>query len=81
MLYVIAILLPPLAVLLAGKPFQALLVSIPLTLLFWLPGIIHAWMVVSNHYADGRQKRLVRDMTRAQIAAQGVAEGLRQRQG
>lgn len=36
MLYLVAVILPPLAVLLAGKPFQALL-SIPLTLLFYLP--------------------------------------------
>lgn len=66
MLYLLAILLPPLAVLLCGKPFQALLVSLPLTLLLWLPGVIHAWMVVSNHYADHRQARLIREMRRDQ---------------
>ena len=72
MLYVVAILLPPLAVLLCGKPFQALLVNLPLTLLIWLPGIIHAWMVVSNHYADKRQERLIREMARTQAAAQAL---------
>lgn len=60
MLYLLAIVLPPLAVLLCGKPFQAILISIPLTLLMWLPGILHAWVVVSNHLADQRTARIVR---------------------
>jgi len=59
MLYLVAVILPPLAVLLAGKPFQALL-SIPLTLLFYVPGIVHALFVVHNHYADRRTDRLIR---------------------
>jgi len=59
MLYLVAVILPPLAVLLAGKPFQALL-SIPLTLLFYVPGIVHALFVVHNHYADQRTDRLIR---------------------
>lgn len=57
MLYLLAIFLPPVAVLIAGKPFQALL-NIGLSLLI-IPGIIHAWMVVSNHYADKRTGRIV----------------------
>ena len=63
MLYLVAILLPPLAVLLCGKPFQALL-SIPLTLLGWIPGVIHALFVVNNHYADQRANRLERALER-----------------
>ena len=59
MLYLVAVILPPLAVGLAGKPFQALL-SIPLTLLFYVPGIVHALFVVHNHYADRRTDRLIR---------------------
>lgn len=59
MLYLVAVILPPLAVLLAGKPFQALL-SIPLTLLLYVPGIVHALFVVHNHYADQRTDRLIR---------------------
>ena len=58
MLYLVAVILPPLAVLLAGKPFQALL-SIPLTLLLYVPGILHALFVVHNHYADRRTDRLI----------------------
>jgi len=57
MLYLVAILLPPLAVLLAGKPFQALL-NILLTLLLYVPGLIHALLVVNNYYADKRTGRL-----------------------
>jgi len=61
MLYLVAVVLPPLAVFLCGKPFQALL-SIPLTLLGWAPGVIHALFVVSNHYADQRSERVIRAM-------------------
>lgn len=63
MLYLVAVLLPPLAVLLAGKPFQAIL-NLVLTLLFYVPGLIHALFVVHNHYADRRQDRFLRDLNR-----------------
>lgn len=59
MKYLFAIFLPPLAVLLCGKPFQFLL-NIILTLLFWLPGIIHAVAVVGAYNADKRTEKLVR---------------------
>lgn len=59
MLYLIAILLPPLAVLLCGKPFQAIL-NIFLSLLFYFPGMIHALFVVGNYYADQRTNKVVR---------------------
>jgi uncharacterized membrane protein YqaE (UPF0057 family) len=62
-LYLVAVILPPLAVLLAGKPFQAIL-NLILTLLFYVPGLIHALFVVHNHYADQRQDRLLRDLNR-----------------
>lgn len=51
MRYLIAILLPPLAVLLRGKPIQAML-NVFLTMLFWIPGRIHALFVVNSHLAD-----------------------------
>jgi len=57
--YVIAIFLPPLAVFLCAKPFQALL-NILLTLCFWVPGVIHALFVVHNHLADKRTDRIVK---------------------
>jgi len=56
--YIIAIFLPPLAVFLCGKPFQAL-INILLTLCFWVPGVIHALLVVNSHLADKRTDRVV----------------------
>jgi uncharacterized membrane protein YqaE (UPF0057 family) len=60
-LYLVAILLPPLAVLLCGKPFQALLNCL-LTLCFYVPGLIHALLVVQAHKADQRQRALIEAM-------------------
>lgn len=59
MLYLLSLVLPPLAVLLSGKPFQAVL-NVFLTLAFWVPGVIHALFVAHNHYADRRMERLIR---------------------
>jgi len=58
MRYLLAILLPPVAVLMCGKPIQFLL-NIILTLCFWLPGAIHAILVVNKHFADKRADRIV----------------------
>ncbi|GAA1374836.1 YqaE/Pmp3 family membrane protein [Peribacillus frigoritolerans] len=55
-LYLIAILFPPLAVLLAGKPIQSVL-NLVLTLFFYVPGLIHAILVVHDKKADKRMKR------------------------
>jgi uncharacterized membrane protein YqaE (UPF0057 family) len=57
-LYLLAIVFPPLAVLLCGKPAQALLNCL-LTLCLWIPGIIHACLVVGSHQADRRTGRIV----------------------
>jgi uncharacterized membrane protein YqaE (UPF0057 family) len=57
-MYLLAIIFPPLAVLICGKPFQALL-SIILTLCFWLPGVIHAILVVNARNADRRNEKLI----------------------
>lgn len=58
MKYLLAILLPPVAVLLCGKPAQALLNCV-LTLCLWVPGIIHALLVVASSEADARNRRLI----------------------
>ena len=58
MRYLIAILLPPLAVFLCGKPLLGLL-NIILTLCFYVPGAVHALFVVHNHLADARAKKIV----------------------
>lgn len=57
MRYLLAILMPPLAVLLCGKPILAVL-NLALTLCFYFPGLIHALMVVSSHKADVRADRM-----------------------
>jgi uncharacterized membrane protein YqaE (UPF0057 family) len=63
MRYLLAIFLPPVAVLICGKPIQALL-NLVLTLLLWVPGAIHACFVVHNYYADKRTQRIVRAIER-----------------
>ena len=60
MLYLVAVVLPPLAVLLCGKPFQAIISFIlQLTVIGWLPATIHALFVVHNHNADKRADRMI----------------------
>ncbi len=61
MLYLLAIFLPPVAVLLCGKPIQAL-VNLLLTMLGWIPGVIHAILVVSSRNADKRTDRVIKSM-------------------
>lgn len=64
MRYLLAILLPPAAVLLCGKPVQAIL-NVLLTLCFWIPGMLHALFVVSNTNAERRNRELVRAVERS----------------
>ena len=67
MLYLIAVVLPPLAVLLCGKPFQAIISFVlQLTLIGWIPATIHALFVVNNHYADRRANRVIQAMRQEQ---------------
>ncbi len=56
MLYLLAIVAPPVAVLLTGKPGQALL-NLLLTLMLWVPGVIHAILVVNEYKADKRAEK------------------------
>jgi uncharacterized membrane protein YqaE (UPF0057 family) len=58
MRYLLAVILPPVAVLICGKPIQAIL-NLVLTLLFWIPGLIHAIFVVNGYYADQRTDRVI----------------------
>jgi uncharacterized membrane protein YqaE (UPF0057 family) len=55
-MYFLAVICPPLAVLLVGKPVQAVL-NLILSLFFYVPGLIHAIMVVSEHKADKRSEK------------------------
>lgn len=61
MRYLLAFLLPPVAVLLCGRPIQALL-SIPLTIAFWVPGVIHALLVVHDYHEQQRADAIIRAM-------------------
>jgi len=64
--YLLAIILPPVAVLTAGfRPFS-FIVSVLLTICFWIPGAIHACLVVSEHKADRRMKRQTEQLIKAQ---------------
>lgn len=65
MLYLLAIVFPPAAVFLCGKPVQALL-NLLLTLLGWVPGIIHAILVVNSRNADKRNDKLIKAMQQNQ---------------
>ncbi|MCU4920433.1 MULTISPECIES: YqaE/Pmp3 family membrane protein [Bacillus] len=58
MMYLLAIVLPPVAVLICGKPFQAI-INFILTLIFWVPGVIHAILVVHDKKADQRLKKQI----------------------
>lgn len=62
MLYLIAIACPPVAVLMCGKPGQAV-TNFVLCLFLLIPGWIHAFAVVANYYADKRTTRLVNAFT------------------
>ncbi len=59
MRYFLCIILPPIAVLTTGK-IGAFILSIILTLLFWIPGVIHAFLVVNKYYADKRNDKLIK---------------------
>ena len=59
MRYLLAIVLPPVAVLLCGKPVQFFL-NVVLTLCFFVPGMIHAILVVHDHMEEKRTRRIVR---------------------
>ncbi len=56
MLYFVAIVAPPIAVLAVGRPWLSLL-NLVLTVAGWIPGVVHAVLVVNEHKADQRAAR------------------------
>jgi uncharacterized membrane protein YqaE (UPF0057 family) len=60
MRYFLALLLPPVAVLIT-RPGQILL-NIILCILGWIPGIVHALLVVGSYEADKRNEKLIKAM-------------------
>jgi uncharacterized membrane protein YqaE (UPF0057 family) len=73
-MYLLAILVPPLAILLAGRPFQAVfnallwlsglaLLVLPFVpgLMTWALAVLWAFLVVRGRKQDARDRRLVED--------------------
>ena len=52
--YFFCVVLPPVAVLMTGRILSFVL-SLLLTLLGWVPGVIHACLVVSDYQAEHRR--------------------------
>ena len=63
MMYLLCVLIPPLAVFLTGR-MGAFLVSLLLTFLGWLPGVIHAFFIVSDSKADQRAQDTIEAIRR-----------------
>ncbi|HYR57352.1 MAG TPA: YqaE/Pmp3 family membrane protein [Chthoniobacteraceae bacterium] len=59
MLFFLCVIFPPLAVLLTGR-IGSFILSIPLTLLGWFPGVIHAFFVVLDYKNERRFRELAR---------------------
>lgn len=57
-LHLLALLCPPLAVRACGRPEQIPL-SVLLTFLLWIPGVLHALWIVSVHQSNDRANRVV----------------------
>ncbi|KAJ7603576.1 UPF0057-domain-containing protein [Roridomyces roridus] len=48
-LYFLAIFLPPVAVLMKRGLLADFWINLCLTILGWIPGMIHAWWIISQH--------------------------------
>ena len=59
MLFFLCVVLPPLAVLLTGR-LGSFFLSLILTLLGWLPGVIHAFFVVTDYKNEQRFRALAK---------------------
>ncbi|HEY8173790.1 MAG TPA: YqaE/Pmp3 family membrane protein [Dehalococcoidia bacterium] len=56
MLYFLAIVMPPLAVLFARRPGAAILNAF-LCLFLWVPGVVHAVLIINEVKADRRARK------------------------
>lgn len=60
MLYMLAVLIPPLAFFFVGRPGQGLLsLLLMVTVIGWIPAAIWAVLVVNEHKSDKRTQRLI----------------------
>ena len=65
MRYLLAILLPPIAMFTVGKPFQAMLcLVLMITLIGWPIAALWAILVVHSSFADARTKKLMAEVRR-----------------
>jgi uncharacterized membrane protein YqaE (UPF0057 family) len=62
MRYLLAILFPPLAVMISKGGFFTTFFNVILTCLIWVPGIIHALLVVNEYKTDKRTDKLIKAM-------------------
>jgi uncharacterized membrane protein YqaE (UPF0057 family) len=63
--YLLALVIPPVAVLSCGKPIQAIL-NVVLCFLLLVPGVAHAILVVHTYHADRRHRELIKVLTKGQ---------------
>lgn len=61
MLFFLCVILPPVAVLFTGR-MGSFILSLVLTLLGWLPGVIHAFFVVSDYKNEQRLREIAKDL-------------------
>ncbi|WP_417730609.1 YqaE/Pmp3 family membrane protein [Rosistilla oblonga] len=61
MRYLLAIIFPPAAVVSCGRPGLALL-NVILTACFWVPGVIHAVLVINSQQNDSRHSELISEI-------------------
>lgn len=65
MKYLLCIILPPVACIVANRKSAALL-NLLLTCCLWVPGVIHAFFVVMGAEADKRNQDVIRAIERNQ---------------
>ncbi len=71
MRYLLAIILPPVAVAFSAG-VTAFLANLLLTLCFFVPGIIHAILILNGHYADTRHQEMIHLYQQAIAAEAGI---------
>lgn len=63
MRYFLCFICPPVAILTTGR-MGSFALNIILTIFLWVPGIIHAILVVNDYYEDRRMRRYIRHTRR-----------------
>ncbi|HEX2839322.1 MAG TPA: YqaE/Pmp3 family membrane protein [Phycisphaerales bacterium] len=65
--YLLCIVLPPVAVLTTGRWVQAI-INIVLTILGWVPGVVHAALIVHDFKEEQRTNRIIDAVRAARVA-------------